>query len=168
MNLVFIIAQIFGLIALFFSLRSFFQSKKEKYVEKAIFANIFNVIHYLLLNAYSALIVKIIAIIRELSVYKKEKNKKNKLTIFFSVVILYILTGILTFNNDFRNILPIISALSYFIAEWFGSIKTIKIVAIITTIIWLIFDISVLSISGIIHNSIITICLIYSFKKKKL
>ena len=162
----FIIAQILGIIALGFSLKSFIQTKKEKYAEDSIFSNIFKAIHYLLLNAYSALLVKIIAIIRELVIYKKAKGKSDNIFVFIIVSIIYIIIGFITYNNQFTNLLPIISAFSYFIAEWFGSIKTIKIVAIITTIIWLIYDIIIFAISSVIHNIITIIFIIYSMKKR--
>ena len=42
MDTIFIIAQIIGLIALFFSLKSFLQNSKEKYIVDSIITAIFN------------------------------------------------------------------------------------------------------------------------------
>ena len=89
--------------------------------------------------------------------------RNNKISIFITIIILYILTFFFTYNNNIINILPILSALIYFITEWFGTV--FKIVAAITTSLWLIYDISVLSISGIIYNLITISTILYSIKK---
>ena len=167
MDTIFIIAQIIGLIALFFSLKSFLQNSKEKYIVDSIITAIFNGIHYFLLSAYSGFIIKIIALVREMLLYKREKDKKyDKIILFILIMIVYIIAGIFTFNNSIVNLLPIICATSYFVAEWFGSILTIKILALITTILWLIYNIAFLSISGIIYNVITIIVLTYALIKR--
>ena len=168
MDLMFISAQVIGLIALFFSLKAYLQNSKEKYIINSIITAIFNSIHYLLLNAYTGLFVKLIALLREFILYKKEKNKKyDKIILFIFIIILYILAGIFTFNNNIINLFPIISATSYFGSEWFGSILTIKIVGLITTVLWLVYNIMVISISGSIYNIVTIIVLIYSIKNNK-
>ena len=99
--------------------------------------------------------------------YKREKDKKyDKIILFILIMIVYIIAGIFTFNNSIVNLLPIICATSYFVAEWFGSILTIKILALITTILWLIYNIAFLSISGIIYNVITIIVLTYALIKR--
>ena len=168
MDIIFIIAQIIGLIALFFSLKSFLRNSKEKYILDSIITAIFNGIHYFLLSAYSGFIIKLIALIREIILYKREKNKKyDKIILFIFIMIIYVLTGIFTFNNSIINLLPIICATTYFGAEWFGNIITIKILALLTTILWLIYNIAFLSITGVIYNVITIIVLIYSISKNK-
>ena len=168
MDLVFILAQLIGLFAVFFSLKSFVQYSKKKYIVDSIIAAIFNSVHYLLLGAYTGVLIKIMAFIREIFLYKKETNKKyNKLIIFIILVTCYLFAGIFTFNNNIINLLPVISAVTYFFAEWFGNLKAIKILGIITTVLWLIYNIAVLSITGIIYNLITIITLIYSLTKMK-
>ena len=168
MDYVFIIAQLIGLVALFFSLKSFLQNSKEKYIIDSIITAIFNGIHYFLLSAYSGFIIKIIALVREILLYKREKNKKyDKIILFILIMILYVITGIFTFNNNIINLLPIICATTYFVAEWFGSIIAIKILALITTVLWLIYNIAFLSITGAIYNVITIIVLMYALINKK-
>ncbi len=166
MDYIFIIAQLIGLVALFFSLKSFLQKSKEKYIIDSIITAIFNGIHYFLLNAYSGFIIKIIALLREIILYKREKNKKyDKIILFILIMLVYIITGIFTYNNSIINLLPIICATTYFVAEWFGSIVTIKILALITTILWLIYNIAFLSITGAIYNVITIIVVTYALIK---
>ena len=61
-NLIFIIAQMIGFIAFFIFLIAYHRNKKQKILSNMVVSNIFNLIHYLLLRAYSECITKIIAI----------------------------------------------------------------------------------------------------------
>ena len=66
-------------------------------------------------------------------------------------IIAYIIAGIFTYNG-IVSILPLTAALIYIIFIWNGKELTIKKVAFGTYFLWLIYNICVLSISGIITN----------------
>ena len=61
----YVVAQVIGFIAFFFSLFAFHRKKKNKILGNMIISNILNLIHYLLLGAYSGCITKVLAIIRD-------------------------------------------------------------------------------------------------------
>jgi hypothetical protein len=166
----YIIAQILGFVAFFFSLIAFHRKNKNKILSNMIISNVLNLIHYLLLGAYSGCITKVLAIIRDNFIILKDRNKKLSNNIYLILFILiYIIAGIFTYNG-IVSILPLTAALIYIIFIWNGKELTIKKVGFGTYFLWLIYNICVLSIPGIISNivSIIsTFIAIISYKKVK-
>lgn len=159
-NIIVIIAQVLGFIAFVISLLAFHKNKKEKILGSMILSNIFDLIHYLLLEAYSGCITKLLAICRNIFVIFKDKNKTLSSNIFLYIFILaYIISGILTFENIW-SIFPIVSALIYAVAIWKGNELTLKKAACFGYFLWLIYNTLVLSISGIISN-IVSICSLF-------
>lgn len=125
-NLIFIIAQLTGFIAFLISLIAYHRNKKQKILHNMVLANMFNLIHYLLLGAYSGCITKIIAIFRDLFILVKNKNKLLSTNIFLIIFILiYIVAGIFNYNSIF-SILPLAAAMIYIIPVWNGNELTIK------------------------------------------
>ena len=148
----YVVAQIIGFIAFIFSLIAFHKKKKNKILSNMIISNVLNLIHYLLLGAYSGCITKVLAIIRDNFIILKGKNKKLSSNIYLILFILiYIIAGIFTYNGVL-SILPLMAALIYIIFIWNGKELTIKKVAFGTYFLWLIYNIFVLSIPGIISN----------------
>lgn len=163
-----IIGQCIGFIGLFFSLCSFTQNKKEKYAKYAVISAFINAIHYLLLGAYSGVFTKTVASIREMIVYEKAK-KKNKLNNFwfYLIISVYIISLFVLYDGNIINLFPIIAAIIYFAVEWSGNTTSIKIVALISFIMWLVYNMIVFSIPGIIHNIITITTLIIVLIKNK-
>lgn len=163
-NIIVIIAQVLGFIAFVISLLAFHKNKKEKILGSMILSNIFDLIHYLLLEAYSGCMTKLIAICRNIFVIFKDKNKVLSSNIFLYVFILvYIMSGIWTFENIW-SILPIISAIIYAIAIWKGNELTLKKAACVGYFLWLTYNILVFSISGIISNIVSVFSLFIAIK----
>ena len=73
--MVFVISQIFGFIAFILSLIAYHRNKKEKILGNMVLSNSFNLIQYILLDAYSGCVTKGIAILRDSFIIMKEKNK---------------------------------------------------------------------------------------------
>ena len=85
----YVIAQIIGFIAFFFSLIAFHKKKKNKILSNMIISNVLNLIHYLLLGAYSGCVTKVLAIIRDNFIILKDKNKKLSSNIYLLLFILF-------------------------------------------------------------------------------
>ncbi|MBE6158984.1 MAG: YgjV family protein [Firmicutes bacterium] len=148
----YVVAQIIGFIAFIFSLIAYHKKNKNKILGNMIISNVLNLIHYLLLGAYSGCITKVLAIIRDNFIILKDKNKKLSSNIYLILFILiYIIAGIFTYNGVL-SLLPLMAALIYIIFIWNGKELTIKKVAFGTYFLWLIYNICVLSIPGIISN----------------
>ena len=117
-------------------------------------SNILNLIHYLLLGAFSGCITKLLAIFRDYFIILKEKNKKLSNSVYLIVfILLYIIATIFTYNG-FLSILPLVAAIIYIIFIWNGNEVIIKKIAFFCYFLWLIYNIFVLSIAGIVSNII--------------
>ncbi len=146
------ISQILGFSAFILSLTAFHKKTKEKILGNMLLSNILNLIHYLLLGAYSGCITKVMAIFRDSFIILKNKHPKlNSKLIFFLFIVLYILIGIITFNGIY-TLFPILAASLYFIPIWNGNELVIRKTAFYTTFLWLAYNIIVFSIAGIVSN----------------
>lgn len=162
----FILAQIIGLFSFLIALIAYHQKTKKKILSTMIISNTLNFIHYFLLDALSGGITKIVAVIRDILII----NKKNNKYLFSIFVIIYLILGITLYNN-LLSIIPIVASFITTIAAFFGSPYVIKLVALLTFTLWLIYNIFVLSFAGILSNVVAiisTIIAIKNYKRKKL
>lgn len=114
--------------------------------------NILDITHYFFLNAYSGLVTKVMALIRNIFILGKEDNKKLKSNIFLILfIIVYIILAIITFKNIY-SILPFVATIIYMIAVWNGNELQIKKIAFLCYFFCLVYNISVFSVMGIISN----------------
>lgn len=165
--MIFIIAQIIGFIAFFVSLIAYYKNKKEKILGNMILSNSLNLCHYILLDAFSGGITKIIAILRDLVIILKSKYKMLSSNLILGIfVIFYIIVGIV-FYSSIWSILPIVAAIIYTIPLWNGNELVVKKFAYLSRILWLIYNIAVLSISGIIADIVFIISTFIAYKKSK-
>ena len=152
MNLLYIISQIFGTLSFIISLIAYNRSTKKKIFQTMMIANILDILHYLCLNAYSGCITKILALVRNEIIIAKDKNKKlNNSIILTIVMIAYIISGIITYENIY-SILPISAAMIYLYFTWNGNELVVKKAAFWCYFLWLAYNICVLSVAGIVSN----------------
>lgn len=152
--LIYIVAQIIGLIAFVVSLIAYHKKDKKNILNNMVISNILNLIHYLLLGAFSGCITKLLAIFRDYFIILKEKNKKLSNSVYLIVfILLYIIATIFTYNG-ILSILPLVAAIIYIIFIWNGNEVIIKKIAFFCYFLWLIYNIFVLSIAGIVSNII--------------
>ena len=144
----------FGFIALGFYVYSIQFSDKKKLLILLGIANVFYSLQYLMLNAYTALYVCIIAIVRSLIFLKYEQqNKKMDLLPLIALLIPISLGAFLGYSN-ILSLLPIVSTSLYTISLWKGNLKRFRIVCIITSTMWLAYNIVIFAFAGIISNVI--------------
>ena len=152
--MIYIISQIIGILAFTISLISFHRKKKKDIFKNLLLAHILNIIHYFLLGATSGCITKVLALLRDYFIILKEKYPKLSNNIYLLIfILLYVLATILTYNGII-SILPAIAAIIYIIFVWNGNEIQVKKAACYCYILWLIYNIFVLSIAGIVSNSI--------------
>ena len=113
MDILYIISQIIGFIAFVISLIAYHRKEKEKIFKTMIVGNVLDIFHYLLLGAYSGCFTKVMALIRNEIIVIKDKYKRiNNNFVLIILVILYIMVGMLTYQNIY-SVLPIIAAMIY-------------------------------------------------------
>lgn len=162
-----IIANIIGFIAFIVSLIAYHRKTKKEIFENMVITNVLDIIHYLLLSAYSGCFTKIIALIRNIVIIKKERIQwlsSNYCLILF--IIIYIISGIFTFTNIW-SIFCIMAAIIYIILCWNGNELQVKKSAFFCYFLWLIYNISVQSYAGIVSNIISIISTFIALKLEK-
>lgn len=160
MNEIYIASQIAGFLAFVLSLVAYHRKEKKKIFQTMTISNILEMIHYILLNAYSGFITKLIALIRNEIIILKEKNSKiNSKKVLVILLIVYVIAGILTYKNIY-SILPILAASIYLFFVWDGDELKVKKVAFYCYFLWLIYNICILSIAGV-TSSIVSIVSTY-------
>lgn len=151
---IYIISQILGIVAFIISLLAYHKNKKEKILGNMVLSNILNLVHYLLLGAYTGCITKVLAILRDSFIILKDSRKKlDKRIFFYFFIIIYIIVSIITFKNIWA-LFPLIAAIIYLIPIWNGNKKTVKKTALFCYFLWLIYNIFIFSIIGIFSNII--------------
>ncbi len=161
-----IIAQAMGFIALFLLTASYYRKDTTRILGVQITSSVFFCIHYYLIGAYTALFTHMFVLIIDYLYYKTDLDNK----IYFYSVPFYVLIGYFTYTR-FIDVLPILSCL----VDGFALTKHKRIVlygALIAYILWLIYDIYYLSLSGVLSDSLIIVSNFYiithekDFKKK--
>lgn len=139
----FILAQIFGLLGALSMILSNWQKTRNKILSLLIFDSIFYSLQYLLLEAYSGAFTNIVGILRIIIFKNKDKYQILQNNYFlFSIIIVYTLIGILTYNG-LTSIFPVIASILYSVVLWQDDVRKIRLGTTVMIISWLIYNIVV-------------------------
>lgn len=164
-NWIYIISQMIGLTAFILSLIAYHQKNKKSILGNMIVSNVLNLIHYILLGAFSGCITKLIAIGRDYFIILKEKHSRLSSKLYLVIfMLIYILACIYTYDG-ILSLPPLIAAMIYLYFIWNGDSSRIRKTALFCYFLWLIYNIFVLSIVGIISNIISIISTLVAIKK---
>ena len=153
----FILAQIFGMLGATAMIISSWQKERKRIFFFLLFDNIFYFIQYVLLNAYTGAYTNIIGLIRLYLFNKKGKNnffKKNY--VLYIIILLYILIGVLTYEN-YSSIFPVISSVIYAIVLWQDNPKYIRIGTSIMLFMWCLYNLLVHAYVGALSEGVMFI-----------
>jgi len=159
----FYIAQIIGLIGLIIVILSFQKNDKKTLLNYQIISTIFFGIQYILLNALSGFFMNITMCIRNI-IFTRYDNKIPKIYITI-IIIIMIALSLLSYNGPI-SLLPCIGSTIYTITLANSSLKKIRISNSITCILYIIYNLNVLAIAGIISATLeltSTLISIYKF-----
>ncbi len=163
----FYIAQLLGLMALIILVVSFQKNKKDTLLKYQIFSSLLFALQYLFLNAISGCLMNLMTVIRNL-IFKKYNNK---IPIIYLILIIICMVTLSVFSyNGIISILPTIAVILYSIAVWQKNLTITRIIEIISCSLFIIYNIKVLAISGLISTfieMISAIIAIYRFDIKK-
>ncbi len=158
-------AQIFGVGAMISLFIGYQQSERKKLVAAKLSADAFWVVHYLLLGGIAGMIPNFIGIFREI-VFINRENKKwaDKVIWPAAFIIISWVMGIFTFRSAF-NILPIAASTFVTVSLWLKNPIITKIITVPVCLAFLVYDVYVGSVIGIINESVSVISIIISFLK---
>ena len=162
----FIIAQIIGIIALIVFMISFQKNTKEKLLKYQMVSSFLYAIQYLFLGAYTGCLMNFTCMVRNYIF----NRYKNKVPIYYLIIVILIMIflSMLTYSG-LISLLPMIAVVLYSCALWYGNLKIVRITDIISCLLFIIYNIKVLAITGLIATFIemlATIIAIYKFDIK--
>ena len=136
-----IIIQAIGAVGYSLLALSYFKKVKKQILLMQIFAYIFFVIHYYLLNGITGAVCNSIGLFALISIYLFDKyNLKNKTITVGLFIILLLIANIITFQNIY-SIFPLVASTIVLISFIDNNENNIRIVGIIAAICWLIYAI---------------------------
>lgn len=155
-----IIANISALIAWLFLTYSYYKNKDDRLLIYGTISCIFFMINYLLLGAYTGLLVLVIEFIRNFFYLKKRSIKT-----FYTLIPFYVIVSIFTYDGIMTFISLIASSLDSYALLYKG--KKVVFLSIIVYILWIIYDIYYVSIPNVIAQIILVISNTYILIKQK-
>ena len=160
----FIVAQTFGVVALFVVICSFQQNDRKTLLKYQVISSLLYGIQYIFLNAYTGAFMHLIAMTRNF-IFSKYENKKVPLLWLMIILELMIGLGALSYNEPI-SLLPTVAAIQYSISVWIGNLRLIRFSGAITSVCFIIYNIKVFAITGLIATIIelvATLAGIYKF-----
>ena len=163
----FYLAQFFGAIGLIFLLISFNINNKDKLLKYQIFSSSFFSIQYLCLNAITGCLMNLLSLIRNI-IFKKYNNNIPIIYLLLMIFSMVVLT--VFFYDGIISLLPAIAVSVYSIGLWQKNLTVIRLLELISCILFIIYNINVVAITGLISTIIeLSIVLVavyrYDFKK---
>lgn len=147
-----IVAQVIGLFAILSYTISPQQKNKKRVLIFNLISSILYSLQYLLLNAFSAVITNTVGAVKNYIFYLYEKNKKDVPKNLFWIFMLIILAlGMFTYNNIY-SLIPILTSVLSLYAVWQNNLKVFRVIVIISSISWIIYNLIVGAYIGIIGN----------------
>lgn len=171
-TLIYIISQIITVIYYGILSLSYLLKDRTKILSANFVAHIGQTTAMAMLNGYTGAAMSVIMMLRDLTLLiqewgkskGKEINKKLDLIILIVTVILIVALTIFTYNGPL-SLLSVVATLVTTFALWQKDVKMYKVLGLIAGILWLAYNIFIMSIMGIILETILVICSIIGYIK---
>lgn len=171
-TLIYIISQVITVIYFAILSLSYLLKDRNKILTANFVAHIGQATAMAMLNGYTGAAMSVIMILRDLTLLiqenkkskGKEINKKLDLIILIVTFVLIIALTIFTYNGPL-SLLSVVATLVTTFSLWQKDIRTYKILGMIAGILWLAYNIFIMSIMGIILETILIISSIIGYKK---
>lgn len=175
-SLTYILSQVFTIINYALLGVTYYAKDRKKILIIGFLSIVANAIAYILLNAWTGVAMCVVALIRNIIFWMDEKKNGKRETInkkdIIILVILYstiVVSTIFTYDG-FLSLLSVFATSTYTFSVWQKKTNIYKLLGIPVGILWILYNIYVKSIFGIILESILLICSIsgYLLERKKL
>jgi len=175
-TIAYVISQIFTIIMYVLLAATYYMKNRKAVLILSFLSLIANAIAYILLGAYTGLAMCIVALIRNIIflVDEKKNGKRDKINKkdIIVLVILYLISIIsAAFTYDgFLSLLSVFATMLYTYSVWQKETKIYKLLGIPIGILWVLYNIYVKSVFGVILEAILLICSTtgYILEKRKI
>ncbi len=161
--------QFIGFVALAASIIAFQFKKHGQIVFCKMTSEFIFSIQYILLGAWTAAVLDFISVIRNLLFCKLVKKNVSTLPVIIVFGCFVIATGIFTYDG-IASLLPIASKLLTTVSYGMKNEKLLRIITLPSCVFWIIYNVTVGSIAGVLTDSLALVSLLiamYKFDIKK-
>ena len=154
-----IIVQAIGFVAMALGISSFQRKERNSILTFQMSASVLWMIQFILLGGYTGAMQNAIAIFRAFFYSKKDKWKfVSSYATPALFIAAFVCAGLITFRDEgFIILLPVIAMTISTVALYFDNENTIRYLSLLVSPLWLIYNLRVGTIAGVICESI-TIC----------
>lgn len=169
LTVTYILSQIFTIITYVLLAITYYAKDRKTVLTISFLSLIANGLAYAFLNAYSGLAMCVIALIRNIIFLVDERkygnrdyiNKKD-IIILVLLYIISIISAVFTYDGPL-SLLSVIATMLYTYSVWQKKTKIYKLLGIPIGVLWILYNIYVKSIFGIILETILLICSITGY-----
>lgn len=164
-----ILANILGVIGIFFLVVSVQCNKKSSILIFQIFANIFYGLQYLTLGAFSAGVMSIVSLLRCLIFYSYDRKGKLVPLWLFLILALSIIFPIFFTYDGILSLFPIVATLVYSYATWQKNLSLFRKLVMSVSSLWVVYNFAVgayISVIGSVFEFVSSIIAIYRLDVK--
>lgn len=155
MTITYIISQIFTILGIILLGSSYLCKNKREILILTLLSSICYGGHNFLLGAITGVAMNIVTIIMNVWLYINEKNKKQtSLKFLFTICIITIILGTISYQNIF-SLLPIIASLLFTYSIWQNNNKVYRCIGLLTSVMWISYNTYLNSIMGIFSEVIL-------------
>lgn len=142
-----IISYIFGIVAILYLVISFQVNDEKVLFKYQIISSFASFFQYLLIGSLMGALMNLVAGIRNL-VFKRY-DKKIPLYVLIVFIIIITILSMISFEGDI-SLLPMLAVLNYSYALWTLDLRLIRLINILASTLFLIYDVCVFSVTGFI------------------
>lgn len=169
LEITYIMSQLFTIIMYIFSGLSYYAKDRKKVLILNFIGLLSIAVAYVLLKAWTGLAMDIVAIIRNIIFLIDEKkngtrNKNTKADVAILIILytIIIVSTIFTYNG-LLSLASVIATCIYTFSVWQKNVKLYKFLGIFVETLWMIYNIYIMSIFGIILEAVVLICAITGY-----
>jgi hypothetical protein len=157
---IYIVAQIVTIVFYAIFAYSYFLKKRRAILVAGIIGLILNAAAFVLLGAWSGLATCSIALIGNLIPYFKKTKKFGESTWFFMLILCALTVAAIFTFNGFLSLMSVFATVCYRYSVWQKSPRVYKICGIPVGILWVIYNVFIASVFGVILESALLVFVI--------
>lgn len=162
-EITYILSQIFTIITYILLAITYFAKDRKMVLIISFLSLIANGIAYIFLNAWTGLAMCIVALVRNIIFLvdekkngKREKINKTDIIILIVLYIILVISSIFTYDG-FLSLLSVFATALYTFSVWQKKTNIYKVLGIPIGVLWILYNIYIMSIFGIILETILLI-----------
>jgi len=168
-SITYILSQVFTITMYILLATTYYLKDRKKILVLNFLGLVANMVVYILLNAWTGLAMTVVALIRNIIfIIDENKNGKRQNITRADIIILVILymisvvSAVFTYDGFF-SLLSVFATMLYTYSVWQKKTKTYKLLGIPTGILWIAYNVYIMSIFGIILESVLLICSVIGY-----